>query len=741
MGYCVAEDRLWQLETYRRSAKGCLSEIFGPDLTETDIIMRIFGYSEEELLAGYDNLGFKEKLTIRAYVDGINRRISEIAQNPALIPFEFHAIGSLLGQMFIPEVWSVTDVLAVGSYIMRQFDPETLQTGQLDNAVLLQELAQKYPLDFYAMFNDLRWMNDPLAQTMIPAGEKKKKEIFNQLTPGVLKNLKKSRDMIKNKIDLMRKKLKKLNGCLKLGSYAAVLSGKKTTTGNPILYSGPQMGFYTPSIVCEGSMKAPGYVASGMCVPGLPGFPVGRTPHHTWSLQAGHAHTVDYYLEDPSNVFLHRIETIKVAGQEDILLPVFRSHHGPVIHPLPFNPEAPGDTIIAWKHAHRGFDLQFQTGLLSLGSSRSLLQFHQAVKQLPISAHVCYADKRGNIAYWMSGKNPVRAEGIDPRLPQLGDGTQEWPEPLEYKPIPFAMNPKQGYFAGWNTKPAVDYDHCINYDKEMIHGVFHRSHVVQEYFTQKKRFSFADIENFAKYISSTDSFGIGGNPWRFVDSLFTDAVMNHPSEERLGVINILHNWDGFLFDGGPDTITTASVRAEGWVLQNAWITEVLRLVFEDELCSGIIDWADQSQPLSLLFNVFLHGTMNDESGIINQYNWFQDSLDTGKPTDIDLIIVQALDNTLAQLGPGPWNVERGEIVYTHDLLGPLTSTPYSNRSTYAQCVEMGRRGPVRIESMFPLGQSGTILLDFETGAPVFDPHFFSMKPYFDTFTHRPFPLF
>lgn len=739
MGYCVAEDRLWQLEIFRRSAKGRLAEIFGPDLLETDVLLRTIGYSEEELQTGYSELGYREKIMIRAYVDGVNRRITDVSQNPALLPFEFHAIGNLTGQLFIPEYWSVTDILATGVSIMRQFDPESLQTGQIDNAALLQELAQKYPYEFYAMFSDLRWMNDPLAQTMIPEGEEKKKEIFNWLDPANFKKIRKSRDKIKKQIDSMKKKLKKINGCIKLGSYAAVLAGEKTVTGNSIIYSGPQMGFSTPSLVCEGSIKTPGYVVSGMCVPGMPGIPIGRTPHHAWSMQAGHAHTVDYYLEDPANIFLHRIEIIKVAGAEDVTLPVFRSSHGPVIHPIPYNPDAPADMIVTWKHAHWKFDMKFQTGILALGSSRSFYRFHRAVKNLPISAHICYTDRRGNIAYWMSGRNPVRPEGVDPRFPLLGDGSQEWPEPVEYKPIPFAMNPEQGYFAGWNNKPAADYDHGINYIDEFIHGVFHRSHVVNEYFTQKERYSYEDVLTFAKYISSTDSFGIGGNPWKFVESLFTEAVMAHPSEDRLNALNLLDNWDGFLFEGGPDAIASATVRSDGWILQNAWITEVLRLVFEDELETAYMSWTDQ--PLSLLFNVFLHGVMNDESGIINQNNWFQDRSGTGKPTDADQLIILALDNTLAQLGSGPWNVPRGEIVYTHDMLGPLTSTLYSNRSTYAQCVEMGRKGPERIESMFPLGQSGNILLDFATGTPVFDPHFFSMKPYFDSFTHRPFPLF
>jgi hypothetical protein len=42
--------------------------------------------------------------------------------------------------------------------------------------------------------------------------------------------------------------------------------------------------------------------------------------------------------------------------------------------------------------------------------------------------------------------------------------------------------------------------------------------------------------------------------------------------------------------------------------------------------------------------------------------------------------------------------------------------------------------------MFPLGQSGTILGD-PPGVPVFDAHFLTMAPFFDDFSHMPFPLF
>ena len=56
--------------------------------------------------------------------------------------------------------------------------------------------------------------------------------------------------------------------------------------------------------------------------------------------------------------------------------------------------------------------------------------------------------------------------------------------------------------------------------------------------------------------------------------------------------------------------------------------------------------------------------------------------------------------------------------------------PLSPGSTYAHCVEMGKSGPVRIESMFPLGQSGNILAGSQ-GEPIFDANFYTMTPVFD----------
>ncbi len=157
------------------------------------------------------------------------------------------------------------------------------------------------------------------------------------------------------------------------------------------------------------------------------------------------------------------------------------------------------------------------------------------------------------------------------------------------------------------------------------------------------------------------------------------------------------------------------------------------MTFKDELRTYTITWRDQH--LSILFNVFLHNLKGD-----SYYNWFQDVDNSGKPTTAEQIIVDSLDAALAELGARPWDISRAQIEYTHDIMGALASTPFAQRSTYAQCVEMGRRGPVRIESMFPLGESGNILMD-KNGDPIFDAHFFDMLPLYNNYLHRPFPLF
>jgi penicillin amidase len=451
-------------------------------------------------------------------------------------------------------------------------------------------------------------------------------------------------------------------------------------------------------------------------------------------MQVGHGHTVDYYLEDPSDVDLHRTEIIKVAGDEDYELQVFRTSHGPVISPMPYDPSTyipdPDNPIISWKYSHWGYEFKSFKGFLNLTRATTIEEFGEGIELIAVSQHFCYADQDGHIAYWMSGRDPVRPIG-EWRFPQgFASPPLEWDsETLKVRSTDH--NTRRGFYCGWNNKTHSKYDNSYNscWDST-IFGPFHRAQVIYDYLLDHYNLSFEDVRDLALNIAMTDSFGHGGNPWDFVADDFCSAVQADPSEARESALALLKDWDGHFVANGESDWVSGTDRADAWILMDTWLHEVIRLTFEDELATATMTYEDHSK--LLLFNILLHGFAEKSSGIINHYNWFQNRLSPTAPQTANDIIIEALDNTLDKLGDQPWGRNaRGVIEHRHNLFGKVHQTPFSSRSTYAHCVELGSSGPVRIESMFPLGESGRI----------FSPHFWSMTELFNSFEHRVFPLF
>jgi penicillin amidase len=744
MGYAVATDRLWQLEIFKRVARGRLSEILGSDLLVDDIWLRTRNYSEQELQEGFDALDTESKDTINGYVAGFNRRIAEVRENTLLLPIEFTLIGLLQGSRFLPEDWTPLDILAWLVRFQRDFDPEASSVDQVDNAALYNDLMEKFPNDFQDMFHDLRWVNDPdeltyigesatTASALMGVVEKWSVEGKKQDMPD-LRQASKNMNRIYNNVLGSRKEI---NGYVKLGSYAWVVSGDKTASGNPIIYSGPQMAlkFDAPSVMQEGSIRAGGLNVSGMSIPGIPGIVIGRTPHHAWSFQVGHGHSVDFYLEDPSDVFLHRTETIRIAGEDDFELKIYRTSHGPVVYPELYDPLTyipdPENPIIAWKYSHWGYELNVIRALLEMARANNMDEFEEGLELVGVSMHVCYADREGNIAYWMTGRDPKRPDG-EWRFPQGFTGPPlEWDaERLRQRSTD--RNTGRGFYSGWNNKTNPDYPSGFNNYGNMF-GPFMRAHVMHDYLISHDNLSFEDVRDLALNIATTDSFGFGGNPWKFVKDYFSAAVHANSTEEREDGLAILEEWDGHFVAGGEAKWVSGTDRADAWILMDAWIREVIRLTFEDELETIPVIWGEYLQwQIALLFDVSLHGLSGESSGLVNNYKWFQNLSNPNAPQTANDIIVEALDNVLEILGSRPWGKnERGVLEHKHMIFQTVHTTPFASRSNYAQCVEFDSSGPVRIESLFHMGESGNI----------FSPHFWSMNKLFDSFEHRPFPLF
>jgi penicillin amidase len=318
----------------------------------------------------------------------------------------------------------------------------------------------------------------------------------------------------------------------------------------------------------------------------------------------------------------------------------------------------------------------------------------------------------------------------------------------ERRPRAHDSNTAQGYYGGWNNKASIDYNNAPNSSSYYL-GRFHRAHVINEYLSANSDLSFEEIRDLALNIATTDSFGNGGNTWSIVADAFSGAVSANSSPDRQAAVDMLNGWDGHFVAGGPAEWPMGTAKADEWVLQDAWIREVIRLVFEDEFMMAGMDVNDQST--MILFNVLVRMLDGPEAPLPALYPWFLDVTGSGKPQTLAELIVLGLDNVIAEIGLGPYGAERGEIVFTHEIVVPGSSTtvpifgelwriPFSSRSTYAHCVEFDMNGPARIESMFPLGESGEVVPN-QIGQPAFNPHFFSMIPVFDPFMPRPFPLF
>ena len=860
VGYEVATDRLWQLETSRRAGLGKLSEIMGPGYLPTDTLMLSIGYSKEELETEYENLDQDSKDVIKGYVDGINRRIDDVINDRSLMPLPFVALGhNFNGFDFLPSKWSETDLLAWNVLVQRQFDPEALvmqKNGQLENARMLSLLSGTYGNTAgMIMLDDLRWTGDPDAPTFISEEDvpndwkvinnKRQKQIPTNKLFCKIPDYTNTVNSLNKFMSAVKNNLETANANVKIGCYAWVIGPEKTSNNKPILYAGPQMAFESPSKVIECSIDAGGLKVSGMMIPGVPGILIGRTPHHAWSMQTGHAHTTDFYFDyDPQNATEVAKKNILIyLGSSVESITTYEIDGRPIISPSSFDPSTYTSTvdgkpnpIVSWRYSHAGHEFKLVSALLDFARAQSISEFGEGIEKVGFSQHYCYADTNGDIAYWMSGRDPVRSpapldvalqqygldlgyqlpQGAVPAIPMPDGGLYPIPkmdwDNNDLRPRSHCVNPTQNYFAGWNDRSHPYYPGSQNTTEYNL-GPFHRSHVIHDYLKNNNNLTYEDVRDLALNIATTDSVAKGGNPWAsdFVKGTLSGAIALSPTTARNNALATLNSWDGHFVEGGKEEWANGKDRAYAWMLMDTWIKIIIDKVFLPHISifsengtKGNDSYLFGNELQRRLFNVILRSfkgrckfdwfnkTLMDPTDIQGSSQRFQKtafrtiqlSLDEalskleaeggeencgkGKRGEIKIVdqVVSLLSpttisglsksiNDLEASGVQENLVKAAELRYANGLLMAKTylwKFPFANRSAYAQCVQIGSNGPDRIESFFPIGQSGHIYWHFMLDAglerflaphttKVYHSSFFSMIPYFDTFTHRNFPLF
>src|SRR5690349_12208550 len=104
-GFVTAQDRLFQMELWKRVGQGRLAEVLGPDYLQRDINARLLAY-RGSMGDEYASYAPDAKQILEAFTEGINAEIARrLAPGGPGLPLEFQLAG------FKPEPWKPEDCL------------------------------------------------------------------------------------------------------------------------------------------------------------------------------------------------------------------------------------------------------------------------------------------------------------------------------------------------------------------------------------------------------------------------------------------------------------------------------------------------------------------------------------------------------------------------------------------------------------------------------------------------------
>ncbi len=679
-GYAQAQDRLAQMELYRRTAKGELAEIMGENALEQDKQRRILGYTEAERWEQFAALSPEEQLVLKAFADGVNAIIAQVNAGKRPMPQRLKDLG--LTKL---RPWKVTDTIAITHMMAERFGSsggEELRIMQLRLYLQLRFGAQAM-----SILNDLAWQNDPTSPTTVTngardAGRGTEKQRTQNLVP------RPSSPVPLFEAIRIAEEWDSIEWCRRLGlftrfgSYAMVVAPQKSATGNPLLVGGPQMATGTPSIAYEIALYCPKFRVRGMTFAGVPIVLIGMNAHLAWTTTSGAGDNVDIFAEHLSKESKYRymyrgewlpmerrVELIFVKGKDEpVQVEVCRTVHGVV---LSWDEKA--GVAYSRAKAYHGKELGALRAIYAFHKATNIREFAEACRHIATSHNFFVATKDGDIGFWFCGRYPIRAEGIDPRFPTPGTGEFDWKGVVPFEKLPQQINPPQGFFANWNNKPAPWWD---NGDLPRW-GAIHHVKRIFDLLQSKPKLTLEDLRRF---VIDIEGYDVRAD---FFKPLMLRAIQRVASEdtELRMIADLLKRWDNQRSEG--------SVAA---TVFDAWFEALQDIVFADDLG----DFGDKNlfriavQP-SLLWYVLADNSPRKLS---------RDYLNGESK---DAVMVKALRVALERL-----RKERGEVVnwgFRKPLwrFDPLPPIPGPNRGAYIQLVEVS--SPPKGFNILPPGQS------------------------------------
>ncbi len=434
-GFVAAQDRLFQLDLWRRIAVGETAEVLGKQGLEGDRIARLLRY-RGDMKAEWASYSPDTRQIVTAFTRGINACIDHVGDR---LPVEFQILG------YRPKKWRPEDCLGrmSGIVMSRNFQSE-LARARLIAAVGLENARRIAPTDPPRPFAP--------APELDLAG----------IDPAVLAAYK---------------------AAIKAPAFALpptesnnwVIDGSLSASGKPLLASDPHRTTALPSLRYLVHLNAPGWNIIGAGEPALPGVALGHNERIAWGITIVGTDQADFYVEethplDPDQYkvgdhwermhFLREAVPVKGATRP-VEVSLRFTRHGPVLYEDRARRRA---FALRWAGNEPGGAAYL--GGLAVSRARNQGEFLASLKSWKLPAlNFVYADRDGTIGWVANGLTPIR-KGWDGLLPVPGAGGKyEWQGFRDVKDLPQSFNPPAHFLATANHKILPPgYSHEIAYE-------------------------------------------------------------------------------------------------------------------------------------------------------------------------------------------------------------------------------------------------------------------------------------
>jgi penicillin G amidase len=540
-GFCHGQDRLWQLDFYRRAVSGRISEFAGEEGLPIDRLMRTLGIrrTAEREVATLDP---QLLALLERFCEGVNAA----AESAKAMPFEMQ----LLRLEWKP--WRPIDILSLGKLLAfglsTNWEKELLRADM--TRALGPELAARldpaYPADNPVVSQEA-WSGDGLA-------------IVEQI------------DAVRRSMGLAAEAS---------GSNNWAVSGAFSASGQPLIAGDPHLPPSMPGIWYQVGLTLGDRFVRGASLPGMPGVYMGQNNDVCWTFTNVMADVQDlfvervegerYLFEDEWRPLEIVREEISVKGRDaPEVLDVRVTHHGPIVNEA-LGADSGEPLALRWQTLDQptAFPGMFELHEISSGPELvAKLEGHSSP-----ASNLIWADRHGSIGYKLIGRLPLRKGGC-PDLPKPGwTGEFEWEGTIPYDELPETVDPESGLLVTANNRVVGDdYPHHIT--SEWLDG-FRAKRIEQLLRASDEH----DIDGFEAMQS--DNLSLPG-----IEAARRLGRLTARNQRESSALERLRSWDGRL---DPDSI--AGTIYQAFLLRLA--REVARAAIGDrDLSERWLDRAD-----------------------------------------------------------------------------------------------------------------------------------------------------